>query len=33
MPLSRFANRNRSGAYAIRLTVGTPTFAAFFFLT
>ena len=33
MPLSIFANRNQSGAYAIRLTVGTSTFAAFFFLT
>jgi hypothetical protein len=27
MPLSIFANRNRSGAYEIRLTVGTSTFA------
>ncbi len=33
MPLTIFANRNRSGAYAIMLVVGTSIFSAFFFLT
>jgi EmrB/QacA subfamily drug resistance transporter len=33
MPLRIFANRNRSGAYAIMLCVGTAVFAMFFFLT
>jgi predicted MFS family arabinose efflux permease len=33
MPLRIFANRNRSGAYAIMLCVGTALFAMFFFLT
>lgn len=32
MPLSIFANRNRAGAYAIMLALGTSTFAVFFFL-
>jgi EmrB/QacA subfamily drug resistance transporter len=32
MPLSIFANRNRSGAYGIMLALGTSTFAIFFFL-
>jgi len=33
MPLSIFANRNRSGAYAIMLCLGTVVFSVFFFLT
>jgi EmrB/QacA subfamily drug resistance transporter len=33
MPLSIFANRNRSGAYAIMLMIGTSIFSMFFFLT
>ncbi|MGH9062500.1 MAG: DHA2 family efflux MFS transporter permease subunit [Acidimicrobiales bacterium] len=33
MPLRIFANRDRSGAYAIMLTVGAALFAVFFFLT
>jgi EmrB/QacA subfamily drug resistance transporter len=33
MPLSIFANRNRSGAYAIMLCLGTAVFSMFFFLT
>jgi len=33
MPLRIFANRNRSGAYAVMLTVGAAIFAMFFFLT
>ena len=33
MPLRIFANRNRSGAYAIMLCIGTAVFSMFFFLT
>src|SRR2546426_1338941 len=33
MPLSLFANRNRSGAYALRMVAGSGTFAVLFFLT
>jgi EmrB/QacA subfamily drug resistance transporter len=33
MPLSIFANRNRSGAYAMMLCIGTALFSMFFFLT
>ena len=33
MPLRIFANRNRSGTYAIMLCVGTGLFSMFFFLT
>jgi EmrB/QacA subfamily drug resistance transporter len=33
MPLSIFANRNRSGVYAIMLCLGTAVFSMFFFLT
>ena len=33
MPLSIFANRNRSGAYGIMLCLGTAVFSVFFFLT
>ncbi|HEX5397252.1 MAG TPA: MFS transporter [Candidatus Limnocylindria bacterium] len=33
MPLSIFANRNRWGAYAIMLFIGTSIFSVFFFLT
>ena len=33
MPLTLFANRNRSGAYALRLVAGAGTFAVLFFLT
>ena len=33
MPLHIFANRNRSGAYLVMLTVGAAIFAMFFFLT
>jgi EmrB/QacA subfamily drug resistance transporter len=33
MPLTLFANRNRSGAYALRMIVGSMTFAVLFFLT
>ncbi|HUC35790.1 MAG TPA: MFS transporter [Acidimicrobiales bacterium] len=33
MPLKIFANRNRSGAYAIMLTLGAAMFSLFFFLT
>jgi EmrB/QacA subfamily drug resistance transporter len=33
MPLRIFANRNRSGAYAVMLTVGAAIFSMFFFLT
>jgi len=33
MPLSIFADRNRSGAYAIMLCLGTAVFSVFFFLT
>jgi MFS family permease len=33
MPLSIFANRNRSGAYAMMLAFGTAIFSTFFFLT
>ena len=33
MPLHIFANRNRSGVYALMLCVGTAMFAMFFFLT
>ncbi|HEX3721291.1 MAG TPA: MFS transporter [Nitrolancea sp.] len=33
MPMSIFANRNRSGAYAIMLFIGTSIFSVFFFLT
>ncbi|MBO0727801.1 MAG: MFS transporter [Acidimicrobiaceae bacterium] len=33
MPLSIFSNRNRSGAYAIMLLIGTSIFSMFFFLT
>jgi len=33
MPLSIFANRNRSGAYAIMFFIGSSIFSVFFFLT
>ena len=33
MPLSIFANRNRSGAYGIMFCLGTAVFSVFFFLT
>jgi EmrB/QacA subfamily drug resistance transporter len=33
MPLRIFANRNRSGAYAMMLCIGTAVFSMFFFLT
>ena len=33
MPLHIFANRNRSGAYAMMLCIGTAVFSMFFFLT
>ena len=33
MPLRIFANRNRSGAYAMMLGIGTALFSMFFFLT
>jgi EmrB/QacA subfamily drug resistance transporter len=33
MPLRIFANRNRSGAYAMMLCIGTGLFSMFFFLT
>jgi EmrB/QacA subfamily drug resistance transporter len=33
MPLHLFSNRNRSGAYAMMLAIGTAMFAFFFFLT
>jgi len=33
MPLRIFANRNRSGAYAIMLCIGTAIFSMFFFLS
>jgi EmrB/QacA subfamily drug resistance transporter len=33
MPLSLFANRNRSGAFALRMVAGSGTFAVLFFLT
>jgi EmrB/QacA subfamily drug resistance transporter len=33
MPLRIFANRNRSGAYAMMFCVGTAVFSMFFFLT
>ncbi|HSS93126.1 MAG TPA: MFS transporter [Candidatus Dormibacteraeota bacterium] len=33
MPLSLFANRNRSAAYALRMVAGAMTFAVLFFLT
>ena len=33
MPLHIFRNRNRSGAYAIMLAIGTAMFSMFFFLT
>ncbi len=33
MPLRIFANRNRSGSYAIMLCIGASLFAMFFFLT
>jgi EmrB/QacA subfamily drug resistance transporter len=33
MPLSIFANRNRSGAYAMMFAIGTAIFSVFFFLT
>jgi EmrB/QacA subfamily drug resistance transporter len=33
MPLRLFANRNRSGAYAIMLTLGAALIAVFYFLT
>jgi EmrB/QacA subfamily drug resistance transporter len=33
MPLSIFANRNRSGTYAMMLCIGTAVFSMFFFLT
>ncbi|MGC1406104.1 MAG: MFS transporter, partial [Candidatus Dormiibacterota bacterium] len=33
MPLRIFASRNRSGAYAVMLTVGAALFSMFFFLT
>jgi EmrB/QacA subfamily drug resistance transporter len=33
MPLKLFANRNRSGAYALRMVAGSVTIAVLFFLT
>jgi EmrB/QacA subfamily drug resistance transporter len=33
MPLSIFASRSRSGAYAVMLAIGTAVFSMFFFLT
>jgi EmrB/QacA subfamily drug resistance transporter len=33
MPLSIFANRNRSGVYAMMLCIGTAMFSMFYFLT
>jgi EmrB/QacA subfamily drug resistance transporter/deazaflavin-dependent oxidoreductase (nitroreductase family) len=33
MPLNLFANRNRSGAYALRMVAGAMTLAVLFFLT
>jgi Major Facilitator Superfamily len=33
MPLTLFANRNRSGAYALRMVAGATTLAVLFFLT
>jgi predicted MFS family arabinose efflux permease len=33
MPLRLFANRNRSGAFALRMVAGSMTFAVLFFLT
>jgi predicted MFS family arabinose efflux permease len=33
MPLSLFANRNRSAAYALRMVAGAMTFTVLFFLT
>jgi EmrB/QacA subfamily drug resistance transporter len=33
MPLTLFANRNRSGAYALRMLAGATTLAVLFFLT
>ena len=33
MPLALFANRNRSGAYALRMVAGAATLAVLFFLT
>ena len=33
MPLALFANRNRSGAYVLRMLAGTMTIAVLFFLT
>lgn len=33
MPLSLFANRNRSGAFALRMVAGAGTFTVLFFLT
>jgi EmrB/QacA subfamily drug resistance transporter len=33
MPLSLFANRNRSGAYALRMVAGAATLSVLFFLT
>src|SRR5712692_10494749 len=33
MPLSIFANRNRTGAYALRMVAGSTTLAVLFFLT
>ena len=33
MPLSLFANRNRSGAYLLRMVAGSMTFVVLFFLT
>lgn len=33
MPLALFANRNRSGAYALRMVAGAGTLVALFFLT
>jgi len=33
MPLHIFANRNRSGVYAMMLCIGTAMFSMFFFLT
>ena len=33
MPLKIFSNRNRSGSYAVALTIGASIFSVFFFLT
>ena len=33
MPLDIFSNRNRNGAYAVMLAIGTAMFSMFFFLT